>query len=265
MDNIRAKKHLGQHFLHDDHTAQKIVDGLKSECKTVIEVGPGMGVLTKKLVTKNIPDFYVVEIDSESVVYLQEALPELTPNILEADFLKMDLSTIATSNMAVIGNFPYNISSQILFKVLDYKECVDEVVGMFQKEVAQRIACKPGTKEYGILSVLIQAWYKVEYLFSVSKGVFAPPPKVESGVIRLTRNKTTNLDCDEKLFIKVVKTSFNQRRKTLHNSLKALGLGTITLPERFETERPEQLSVADFVELTQHISGCLEKNAQEAE
>lgn len=265
MDNIRAKKHLGQHFLHDDHTAQKIVDGLKSNCETVVEVGPGMGVLTKKLVTKNIPEFYVVEIDSESVVYLQEALPELSPNILETDFLKMDLSEIATSNMAVIGNFPYNISSQILFKVLDYKNVVDEVVGMFQKEVAQRIACKPGTKEYGILSVLIQAWYQVEYLFSVSKGVFAPPPKVESGVIRLTRNKTNSLNCDEKLFVKVVKTGFNQRRKTLHNSLKALGLGNITLPEKFEKERPEQLSVADFVELTQHISDCLEKNGQKVE
>lgn len=261
MDNIRAKKHLGQHFLHDDNTAQKIVDALKCNCQTVIEVGPGMGVLTKKLVTKNIPDFYVVEIDSESVVYLQEALPELSPNILETDFLKMDLSSIASSNMAIIGNFPYNISSQILFKVLDYKECVDEVVGMFQKEVAQRIACKPGTKEYGILSVLIQAWYQVEYLFSVSRGVFAPPPKVESGVIRLTRNKTAILGCDEKLFVRIVKTAFNQRRKTLHNSLKSLGLGTITLPEKFDTERPEQLSVADFVELTRHISGCLEKSA----
>ncbi len=260
MDNIRAKKHLGQHFLHDDNTAQKIVDALKCNCQTVIEVGPGMGVLTKKLVTKNISDFYVVEIDSESVFYLKEVLPELSPNILETDFLKMNLSTVASSNMAIIGNFPYNISSQILFKILDYKDCVDEVVGMFQKEVAQRIACKPGTKEYGILSVLVQAWYRVEYLFSVSKGVFAPPPKVESGVIRLTRNKVEGLNCDEKLFVKVVKTAFNQRRKTLHNSLKGLGLGTIILPEKFEIERPEQLSVADFIELTQHVSNCVEGN-----
>lgn len=261
MDNIRAKKHLGQHFLHDDHIAQKIVDGLKSNCSTVVEVGPGMGVLTKKLVLKTIPNFYVVEIDTESVEYLKEALPTLTPHILEADFLKMDLSDIGKENMAVIGNFPYNISSQILFKVLEYRTIVDEVVGMFQKEVALRIACKPGTKEYGILSVLVQTWYNVEYLFSVSRGVFAPPPKVESGVIRLSRNQVNALPCDEKLFIKVVKTAFNQRRKTMHNSLKALGLGTIVLPEKFAKERPEQLSVEAFIELTLHIERCLSENS----
>lgn len=259
MDNIRAKKHLGQHFLHDDNTAQKIVGGLKLNCNTVVEVGPGMGVLTKKLVLKNIPHLYVVEIDTESVEYLNEALPELAPNILETDFLKMDLETIATSNMAIIGNFPYNISSQIMFKVLDHKNAIDEVVGMFQKEVAQRIACKPGTKEYGILSVLIQAWYNVEYLFSVSRGVFAPPPKVESGVIRLTRNKVNTLDCDEALFVKVVKTCFNQRRKTIHNSIKGLGMGIVELPERFAKERPEQLSVAGFVELTQIVQAQVMK------
>ncbi len=258
MDNIRAKKHLGQHFLHDDNTAQKIVDGLKSNCKTVVEVGPGMGVLTKKLVTKEIENFFVVEIDKESVAYLNEALPELSPNILEKDFLKLDLSEIATSNMAVIGNFPYNISSQIMFKVLENRNIVDEAVGMFQKEVAQRIACKPGSKEYGILSVLIQAWYNVEYLFSVSRGVFAPPPKVESGVIRLTRNEVNSLSCDEDLFKKVVKVTFNQRRKTIHNSIKGLGLGTVVLPEKFAKERPEQLSVAQFVELTLCVQEQLE-------
>jgi 16S rRNA (adenine1518-N6/adenine1519-N6)-dimethyltransferase len=253
MDNIRAKKHLGQHFLHDDNTAQKIVDALVSKCNTVVEVGPGMGVLTKKLILKDIPSFFVVEIDPESVEYLKENIPQLTPNILEADFLKLDLSSITDSNLAIIGNFPYNISSQIMFKVLEHRNIVDEVVGMFQKEVAQRIACKPGTKAYGILSVLIQAWYNVEYLYTVSRGVFAPPPKVESGVIRVTRNKTISLPCDESLFVKVVKAGFNQRRKTLNNSLKVLGLGTISLPEKFAKERPEQLSVADFVELTQFI------------
>lgn len=253
MENIRAKKHLGQHFLHDDNTAQKIVDALVQNCDTVVEVGPGMGVLTKKLVLKPIPNLYVIEIDTESVAYLQEHLPQLSPNILEADFLKIDLSSIATQNMAIIGNFPYNISTQIMFKVLEHRNCINEVVGMFQKEVAQRIACKPGTKEYGILSVLVQAWFKVEYLYTVSRGVFAPPPKVESGVIRVTRNDIKTLPCDELLFAKVIKTSFNQRRKTLNNSIKGLGLGTVVLPERFAKERPEQLSVNDFIELTNII------------
>ena len=259
MDNIRAKKHLGQHFLHDDNTAQKIVDALKSNCNTVIEVGPGMGVLTKKLLLKSIPSFYVVEIDTESVEYLKENYPALTPNILEADFLKMDLSAIASSDLAIIGNFPYNISTQIMFKILEHRNAVVEVVGMFQKEVAQRIACKPGTKEYGILSVLIQAWFNVEYLYTVSRGVFAPPPKVESGVIRVTRNEIKTLGCDEILFMKVVKTTFNQRRKTINNSIKGLGLGTVILPERFAKERPEQLSVDAFVELTNIVSQQISK------
>ncbi len=252
MDNIKAKKHLGQHFLHDDNTAQKIVDSLKSHCKTVVEVGPGMGVLTKKLLLKNIPNFYVIEIDTESVDYLKEAFPELDGKIISDDFLKLDLSSISNNEMAIIGNFPYNISTQIMFKVLEHKDIVKEAVGMFQKEVARRIVCPPGTKEYGILSVLIQAWYNVEYLFSVSRGVFAPPPKVESGVIRITRNNTISLPCDEVLFKRVVKTAFNQRRKTLNNSLKALGF-PISLPPKFAKERPEQLSVNQFVELTQHI------------
>lgn len=259
MDNIRAKKHLGQHFLHDDNTAQKIVDALHNQCSTVVEVGPGMGVLTKKLITQNIQNFYVVEIDAESVEYLKQALPSLTPNILENDFLKLDLSEIATSKMAIIGNFPYNISSQIMFKILEHRNVVDEAVGMFQKEVAQRIACKPGSKEYGILSVLIQAWYDVEYLFSVSRGVFAPPPKVESGVIRLTRNTVKTLPCNESLFQKVVKTTFNQRRKTIHNSIKGLGLGSVILPEKFSKERPEQLSVNQFIELTLSIQSQLSR------
>jgi 16S rRNA (adenine1518-N6/adenine1519-N6)-dimethyltransferase len=256
MSVVRAKKALGQHFLKDQNIARKIVDSLKAEnISKVIEIGPGMGVLTKFLLSKEFTTI-PVEIDKESVLYLLASYPELKDTLIEGDFLQMELSSVSNEKLAVIGNFPYNISSQIFFKIIDSRSQVDEVVCMIQKEVAQRIACKPGTKEYGILSVLLQAYYDIEYLFTVHENVFAPPPKVKSGVIRLIRNNTKQLDCDESLFFKVVKASFNQRRKVLSNSLKGL---TPQLPKDnpLLTKRPEQLSVANFVELTRMVSSTL--------
>lgn len=251
MSEVRAKKHLGQHFLTDEDICQRIVNSLSGhgDYESVVEVGPGAGAITKYLVQKDY-DFSVAEIDAESVAYLSEHYPDLT--IREENFLKMNLHTIAQDDkLAVIGNFPYNISSQIMFKVYDDRNLVSEVVGMFQKEVAERIAEPPGSKKYGILSVLIQAYYDVEYLFTVDEHVFNPPPKVKSGVIRLKRNDVKTLDCDEKQFKVVVKTAFNQRRKTLRNSLKGLWkpLGISTENSIFN-QRPEQLSVAEFVEIT---------------
>ena len=229
---VRAKKALGQHFLCDLKVAQRIVDALSvisgdgeagvEKSRDVLEIGPGMGVLTQFLLQREDIDLKAVELDGESVDYLLTHFPGIEGKLLQADFLRLPLDRIFNGSFRIIGNFPYNISSQIFFKVLDHKDRIPEVVGMVQKEVAQRIAEKPGSKTYGILSVLLQAWYDIEYLFTVEAGAFAPPPKVRSAVIRLTRNGRTELGCDEKLFRQVVKTAFNQRRKTLRNALKPL-------------------------------------------
>lgn len=250
--SVRAKKHLGQHFLRDENIARKIAESLKhtDRYKKVLEVGPGMGVLTKYLLANENFETWVVEIDRESVAFLEENYPQLKSRIISRDFLRYDLSGTFNEPFAVIGNFPYNISTQILFKALEYRDQVPEIAGMFQKEVAQRLASKPGSKTYGIISVLLQAWYKIEYLFSVSEHVFSPPPKVKSGVIRLTRNEVDKLPCDEKLFIEVVKAAFNQRRKTLRNALHAFEILPGNEDHIFFTKRAEQLSVADFISLT---------------
>jgi 16S rRNA (adenine1518-N6/adenine1519-N6)-dimethyltransferase len=252
-DPVRAKKHLGQHFLKDENIARAIVDALKDKdpVTSVIEVGPGTGVLTQFLINE-FTNFHALDVDTESVAYLQEKYPSEKKKIILADFLETDLVTIAGEKFNVIGNFPYNISSQIMFHVLENKNHVDIVVGMFQKEVAMRLAEGPGSKVYGILSVLLQAYYDIEYLFTVHENVFTPPPKVKSAVIRLTRNKTTHLECDEVLFKKVVKTSFNQRRKTIRNSIRTLfNNNEIRFP--LLDKRPEQLSVQQFVELTRFV------------
>ena len=255
MQAVRPKKALGQHFLTDQSVAQAIVASLQSR-GPVLEVGPGTGVLTKYLLQDPDIALKVVELDSESVRYLLEHYPKLAPNLYEADFLKLDLHKLFPDSFAIIGNFPYNISSQILFKVLDYRDQVPEVVCMIQKEVAERMAAGPGSKIYGILSVLMQAWYDIEYLFTVGEGAFLPPPKVKSAVIRLTRNGRGALDCDEELFKRVVKTTFNQRRKTIRNSLKPILSTLPKLPDYipYLDARPEQLSVEEFVELTQALS-----------
>jgi 16S rRNA (adenine1518-N6/adenine1519-N6)-dimethyltransferase len=251
MYKVRPKKFLGQHFLKDLSVAERITETL-AEYKHLptLEIGPGMGVLTKFLLEKG-HDLTVVEIDRESVPYLQEHFPQLDGKIIEADFLRMDLDKLFQGPFCVIGNYPYNISSQIFFKVIDYKDRIPCCSGMIQKEVAERMAAGPGNKTYGILSVLMQAWYNIEYLFTVSEHVFDPPPKVKSAVIRMTRNEVTHLACNEALFKSVVKTSFNQRRKMLRNSLKPL-LGSecelYALP--LFNKRPEQLSVGEFIELT---------------
>lgn len=254
MERVRAKKALGQHFLVDQNIARKIVASLCGG-GAVLEVGPGMGVLTQYLLQRADVELVAAEIDHESVEYLAAHFPAL--KVVEGDFLKMDLASLGSS-VRVIGNFPYNISSQIFFKILENRARVPECVGMVQREVAQRIAAPPGGKEYGILSVLLQAWYDIEYLFTVSEGVFVPPPKVKSAVIRLSRNAVASLPCDEKLFAKVVKAAFGQRRKMLRNALKAaFQLGGAE--HRFFTFRAEQLSVADFVELTQWVDENSEK------
>lgn len=254
--DVRAKKHLGQHFLNDENIAQDIVKSLKhtSLYKKVLEVGPGMGVLTKYLINESSFETYIIDIDRESIAYLKQNYPALENKIIEGDFLKLDFNNLFDNeSFAVIGNFPYNISTEILFKVLDHKNQVPEVVGMFQKEVAERIASKPRNKTYGITSVLLQAFYDIEYLFTVHENVFTPPPRVKSAVIRLTRNKVQQLDCDEKLFKQVVKAGFNQRRKTLRNSIKAFKLKPEFLDHKYLTQRAEELSVADFVSLTNMV------------
>lgn len=254
MSVVRAKKALGQHFLKDQNIARKIVESLQAQnIGKVIEIGPGMGVLTRFLMERKEFTTIPVEIDHESVEYLTAAYPQLKELLVQGDFLELDLRTITTDKFSIIGNFPYNISSQIFFKVIDYRSQVEEVVCMVQKEVAQRIACKPGTKEYGILSVLLQAYYDIDYLFTVHENVFAPPPKVKSGVIRLIRNKTLELNCDEKMFFKVVKASFNQRRKVISNSLKILS-PNLDKEHPLLGKRPEQLSVSDFVNLTNLVT-----------
>ena len=249
---VRAKKALGQHFLTNDAIARRIADALVSDgALNVLEVGCGTGALTKHLLQRSDIRLKGIEIDDESIEYLRENYPALMPNLYAADFLKADLRKIfPEGDFAVIGNFPYNISSQIFFKILDYRESVPQVVGMLQKEVAERLASGPGNKSYGILSVLLQAWYDIEYLFTVGEHEFSPPPKVKSAVIRLSRNSRTELGCDEAMFKKVVKAAFNQRRKTLRNSLRAIG---VEVPEQFAGLRPEQLSVEDFITLTASV------------
>lgn len=260
--HVKPKKHLGQHFLTDQGIAQRIADLLTGHggYRHVLEIGPGTGVLTQFLLPKKEFETHVVEIDTESVVYLNKFFPQLRGRIIEGDFLAMQPNNFTFGEpvrenaelpkFAVIGNFPYNISSQILFKVLEVREQVTEVVCMLQREVAQRIASPPGKKDYGILSVFLQAWYDIRYEFTVEPGVFLPPPKVHSGVISLRRNGVTDLGCDERKFIQVVKAGFNQRRKTLRNALKPLNPNEATLASPFMDKRAEQLSVQDFIQLT---------------
>lgn len=274
-DFVRPKKALGQHFLVDLNIARKIVDALSDSHDTVIEVGAGMGVLTQYLIENQLEKLQVVEIDKESVEFLRKKFPMLEGHLTLGDFLKQDLTSFrpkqsevekssateqsgfldkleTTPDVAVIGNFPYNISSQIFFHILKYRDNVSECVGMIQKEVAERLAAGPGSKTYGILSVLLQAWYDIEYLFTVHENVFNPPPKVKSAVVRLKRNNIKELDCDEKTFVKIVKQAFNQRRKTLRNSLRQMIPAEIIDNEVFN-KRPEQLSVQEFVELVKKL------------
>ena len=252
--SVRPKKHLGQHFLTDLNIAQNIANTLSYHgYDKVLEIGPGMGALTQYLLEKPIHT-HVVEIDSESVDYLQTHFPALENRIIEGDFLKLALRDYFNDQIAIIGNFPYNISSQILFKVIEQRKQIPEFSGMFQKEVAERICEKPGSKAYGILSVLTQAFYDCEYLFNVSRFVFNPPPKVASGVIRLVRKKNIELPCDDKLFFRIVKTAFQQRRKTLRNSLKSFGLSASLKEDSIFDERPERLGVSEFIVLTQKIA-----------
>ena len=250
MSHIRAKKHLGQHFLKEDHIAQRIAESLTGHggYAHVIEVGPGTGALTTHLLARKEFALTCYEVDRESVPYLREHFPGIDAR--EADFLRMDPTSITTGAFAVVGNFPYNISTQIVFKVLEHRDRCTELVGMFQKEVADRIRAPHGSKTYGITSVLAQAWYDVELLFHVEPGSFIPPPKVRSSVIRMKRNTAITLPCDEALLFRVVKTAFNQRRKTLRNALKPLPEAIAGVPDRFADKRAEQLSVGDFVELT---------------
>ncbi|MEY4935922.1 MAG: hypothetical protein RIS64_2281 [Bacteroidota bacterium] len=255
---MKAKKSFGQHFLHRQDIAQRIVNGLllTEKYPRILEIGPGKGVLTQYLLEKKAQgiDLKAVEADRDMVHYLHEHYPILDGSVLEEDFLKLDLANLFKQEFCLIGNFPYNISSQILFKMIDFKEFIPEMVGMFQKEVAERVAAPPGSKTYGILSVLCQAFYETKYLFTVDKSAFNPPPQVQSGVIRLTRKANLNLGCDEKLFKQVVKAAFGQRRKMLRNSLQTV-FGEIPVPEtEFFTKRPEQLSLEAFIDLTQLIS-----------
>lgn len=259
MKSVKPKKFLGQHFLKDLQVAQDIANTVDA-CPElpILEVGPGMGVLTQFLMTKERP-LKVVELDFESVAYLRENFPALGNNIIEQDFLKMDLAQLFEGKPFVLtGNYPYNISSQIFFKMLDYKDLIPCCTGMIQKEVAERMAAGPGSKTYGILSVLIQAWYRVEYLFTVHEHVFNPPPKVKSAIIRMTRNETQELGCNEKLFKQIVKTTFNQRRKTLRNSISPILDKTNPLmADPIFNKRPEQLSVQEFIDLTNRVEQAL--------
>ncbi len=257
MYEVRAKKHLGQHFLKDENIAFRIADSLTPGTQQVLEVGPGTGVLTKYLLKKNYSKFVAVEIDRESASFLRTNYPMLEQNLIENDFLKMDIGQLFDGQFSIIGNFPYNISSQIFFRVLENHDRVNEAVGMIQKEVAVRLAAKPGKKDYGILSVLLQTWYDIEYLFTVEPHVFVPPPKVHSAVIRLKRNERKQISCSEKLLLQVVKTAFNQRRKTLHNALKPLG----DYNGEYAGKRAEQLSVDQFIELTLSMNTIIEKGA----
>jgi len=252
MEKVKAKKHLGQHFLNDENIAAAIADTLNFEgYADVLEIGPGMGVLTKYLLDKPITT-YVIEIDTESVTYLESNFPKLKDKIISKDFLKYNINeTFEGKQFGIIGNFPYNISTQIVFRMLEYRNQIPEFSGMFQKEVAERICEKKGTKAYGILSVLVQAFYQADYLFTVDEHVFNPPPKVKSGVLRLRRKEDFSLPCGEKLFFTVVKTAFQQRRKTLRNSLKTLNLSDNLREDTIFDLRPEQLNVQQFIELAQ--------------
>lgn len=252
---VRAKKSLGQHFLTDLTVAQRIVEALEpGDGGNVLEVGCGMGVLTHLLLRRDDLNLWGVEVDRESIAYLHSRFPDFAPRLIEGDFLRMELAALFQQDIRMIGNFPYNISSQIFFKVLDNRDLVSEVVGMVQREVAVRIAEPPGSRNYGILSVLLQAWYDIEYLFTVHENVFNPPPKVKSAVIRLRRNEVTQLNCDEKLMVKVVKAAFGQRRKMLRNALKAVFGDFGGAEHPFFSTRAEQLGVADFVELTRWVA-----------
>ena len=252
MRTVQPKRNLGQHFLKDAAIAQRIAYTLTgSGYDSVLEIGPGMGILTRFLLTREFKDFRVIEIDNESVHYLNQNFPGM--DIIRGDFLSMDIDSFFLYKLGITGNFPYNISTQIFFKVLKYKHKVVEISGMLQKEVAERICAGPGSKTYGILSVLLQAFYKAEYLFTVPEHVFVPPPKVKSGVIRLIRNDVISLDCDEALFFRVVKASFNQRRKTLRNSVRS-AFKLVRDDYKDFGLRPEQLSVNQFVELTRWVS-----------
>lgn len=250
MIQVRPKKHLGQHFLHDQEVAFKIAGSLSGKFENVLEIGPGTGVLTRYLLGNKALNFKACEIDSESVNFLRATYPHFQEKLIEGDFLKLRPENIFAEPFAVIGNLPYNISSQIFFKILESRNMIPEVVAMVQKEVAERIAAPPGSKTYGILSVLLQAWYDIEYLFTVNKEVFTPPPKVQSGVIRLMRNAKQTLGCDERLFTVVVKTAFNQRRKTLKNALSSLIAGRNLTNLPYLDKRAEQLGVDEFVQLT---------------
>jgi 16S rRNA (adenine1518-N6/adenine1519-N6)-dimethyltransferase len=255
--SVKAKKHLGQHFLTDENIAKKIVDSLSMDhYQKILEVGPGMGVLTKYLLEKE-AEIFAAEIDKESIEYLQKNYPKIDEAHFTGDFLKINITELFESQVAVIGNFPYNISSQILFKIIDYYQNVPEMVGMFQKEVAERTAAVPRTKAYGILSVLVQALYDVEYLFTVHENVFNPPPKVKSGVIKLTRNPKAGLVGNEVLFKKIVKAGFGQRRKKLSNSLKVLEIPESLQTHEFMDKRAEELSIADFISFTQEWKNTL--------
>ena len=256
---VKPKKYLGQHFLRDENIAQKTADSLSAnDIQNVLEIGPGTGVLTKYLMNRAF-NLHVIEIDDESIDYLKATYPELSDKIIHADFLKTDLTGLFNGEFAIIGNFPYNISNLILFKIYENRTLIPEMCGMFQKEVAERICSKPGSKVFGILSVLIQAFYDVEYLFTVSENVFFPPPKVKSAVIRMQRRDDYSLNCDEALFLKVVKTGFNQRRKTLRNSLKSL-TDTRSIEDELFSKRPEQLNVESFVKLTNLIKKQIDQN-----
>ena len=252
MNRVKPKKHLGQHFLNNEAIAQRIVESLYDDQNPILEIGPGMGVLTDFMISGERP-LYLIDIDSESISYLHNRYPDLNDHIIEGDFLKLDLESRWPDGLSVIGNFPYNISSQIFFRVLEHRNRVDQVVCMLQKEVALRIASKPGNKVYGILSVLLQAYYDIEYLFAVNPESFNPPPKVDSAVIRLKRNGTQNLGCNEALFVRVVKQGFQTRRKTLRNALKPINLPEEMLRDEVLDLRAERLSVNDFVALTNRI------------
>lgn len=249
MEPVRAKKHLGQHFLKDENIARKIAESLSPGISNVLEVGPGTGVLTKYLINKHYHSFKAIELDRESAAFLKASF-SMGENLIHGDFLRTDISSLFDGSFAVIGNFPYNISSQIFFKVIENRDSVTECVGMIQREVALRMVSKPGSKDYGILNILLQAWYDIELLFTVPPQVFVPPPKVTSAVVRLRRNNVKDLACDPKNFATVIKTAFNQRRKTLHNALKPLADYT----GEFAGKRAEQLSIAEFVKLTNDIA-----------
>ncbi|MGM0612621.1 MAG: 16S rRNA (adenine(1518)-N(6)/adenine(1519)-N(6))-dimethyltransferase RsmA [Bacteroidota bacterium] len=255
---VRPKKYYGQHFLKNPATAKRISDNLPSDAEFVLEIGPGMGILTEPLYQRFGHNLKIIEIDQEAITYLQNAFLDIQDeNIIRGDFLKQDISNLFPGQFHITGNFPYNISSQILFRMLESRNKIPSLTGMFQKEVAQRIVSQPGSRVYGILSVLTQAFYQAEIVFSLSENEFSPPPKVKSAVIQLKRKEKYTLDCDEALFFRVVKTAFQQRRKTLRNSLKTL-LQDIELPQHISSNRPEQLEVKDFESITRRLQGLAE-------